>query len=129
MNPIQTYFLPFIALTSGILILIAVLGYIGLYWYKMSHVRENSRGSGTKLLRVLVALAILSLAILIVWLLYYDNCIENLSNFQDIETFCDTQTTTITKWLILLLNGQFGAAAVVISLLAVVMKLTSSAYS
>lgn len=129
MNPIQTYFLPGIALISGIVVLIAVIGYICLYRYKMLNAHEKSRGSGLKLLFVLALLLILSLTIWKVWSLYHGNCIENLSNFQDMETFCDTQTTTITKWLIHLLNSQFGAAAVVISLLAVVMKLTSSAYS
>jgi hypothetical protein len=62
MNPIQTCFLPVIALSSGIFILFAVIGYIWLYRYKMSNAHENFRGSGIKLWLVLALLIILSLA-------------------------------------------------------------------
>ncbi|WP_292521848.1 hypothetical protein [Methanoculleus sp.] len=129
MSAVQMYLLPVITLFSGALIIISFLGYVKLNFWKRSDPSVNPKESTLKPLIILAIVAIASIPVLLGWHLYYMSCIGNLESIQDVETFCTAQTATITDWLILLLDGQFGSAVVVISLLAVVMKLTTSAYS
>lgn len=129
MSAVQMYLLPFITLASGTLIIISFLGYVKLNFWKRSDPSVNPKESTLKPLIILAVVAIALIPVILGWHLYYTSCIGNLESIQDVETFCTAQTATITDWLILLLDGQFGSAVVVISLLAVVMKLTTSAYS